>query len=150
MPSRMIPKMETFYNYIFNGEKDYLPFMKIKEIESRFEFNKINIETFKHNHGSIDVQTYKIGKFAYSTDLKKFYNSDIDNLKNLDLWVVGLLRLHSHQSHAGFDQIMEFIEYIKPKQTIFTHMTALLDQKKLNDMCPKNVSPGYDGMQINI
>ena len=45
----------------------------------------LNIETFKHNHGSIDVQTYRINNFAYSTDIKNFYENDIDKLKNLDL-----------------------------------------------------------------
>ncbi len=150
MPREMINKMESFYQYIFKGEKDYTAFMEIKNLENSFSFNKINIETFKHNHGSIDVQTYKIGNFAYSTDLKKFYNSDIDRLKNLDLWVVGLLREDEHPSHAGFDQILEYINYIKPKKTVFTHMTALLDEEKLITKCPKNVIPGYDGMRIVI
>ncbi len=150
MPKEMISEMETSYKYIFKGEKDYLPFMEIKELNSSINFQNINIETFKHNHGSIDVQTYKIGNFAYSTDLKKFYNKDIDKLKNLDLWIVGLLREDSHPSHAGFDQILEFISYIKPKQTIFTHMTALLDEKELITKCPPNVKPGYDGMIIDL
>ena len=37
-----------------------------------------------------------------------------------------------------------------PKKTIFTHMTALLDEKKLLSICPKNVIPGIDGMEIKI
>ena len=94
--------------------------------------------------------SYKINNFAYSTDFKKFYEKDIDKLKNLDLWIVGLLREDPHPAHAGFDYIMELINYIKPKQTIFTHMTALLDEKQLKDKCPPNVLPGYDGMTINI
>ena len=147
---KMIEKMDTFYKYIFKGEKDYLPFMKIENLENNFSINGTNIETFKHNHGSIDVQTYKFGKFAYSTDLKKFYDEDIDKLKNLDLWIVGLLREDPHPAHAGFEQVMEFINYIKPKKTVFTHMTALLDEKQLKDKCPPNVVPGYDGMTINI
>ena len=150
MPDEMISEMETTYKYIFKGDKDYKPFMEIKKIESKFNIKGIEIETFKHNHGSIDVQTYKIGKFAYSTDIKKFYNSDIDNLKNLDLWIVGLLRDDEHPSHAGFDKIVEYIEYLKPKKTIFTHMTALLDEKLLKLKCPDNVYPGYDGMEISL
>ena len=150
MPEEMILKMETFYKYIFKGEKDYLPFMKIKKIQDYFSFQGTNIETFKHNHGSIDVQTYKFGKFAYSTDLKKFYNNDINRLKNLDLWIVGLLREDPHPAHAGFDQVMEFVNYIKPKKTVFTHMTALLDENLLKEKCPNNVIPGYDGMIIDI
>ena len=124
--------------------------MKIENLENKFSIKGTNIETFKHNHGSIDVQTYKFGKFAYSTDLKKFYNEDIDKLKNLDLWIVGLLRQDTHPAHAGFDQIMDFISYIKPKQTIFTHMTALLDEKELITKCPSNIKPGYDGMIIDL
>ena len=150
MPKEMISEMETTYKYIFKGEKDYLPFMQIKEIKQSFKIEDIKIETFKHNHGSIDVQTYKFDKFAYSTDLKKFYNQDIDKLKNLDLWIVGLLREDPHPAHAGFDQILELINYIKPKKTVFTHMTALLDEKQLKEKCPLNVMPGYDGMTIII
>ena len=75
---------------------------------------------------------------------------DIDKLKNLDLWIVGLLRQDTHPAHAGFDQIMDLISYIKPKQTIFTHMTALLDEKELITKCPPNVKPGYDGMIIDL
>ncbi len=150
MPENMKFEMENCYKYIFKGEKDYKPFMEIKNLKNKFKFKDIHIETFNHNHGSIDAQTYKIGKFAYSTDLKKFYNSDIDKLKNLDLWIVGLLREDDHPAHAGFEKIMEFIKYLKPKKTIFTHMTALLDQKILKSKCPKNVFPGYDGMKFNL
>ena len=77
--------------------------MRINKINNEFEINKIKISTFKHNHGSIDVQSYRINNFAYTTDLKKFYDKDIDKLKNLDLWIVGLLKHDTHPSHASFE-----------------------------------------------
>ena len=149
-PNEMKNEILRNYKYIFTGEKDYIPFMQIKSIDSKFLIKDIEIETFKHNHGSIDAQTYKIGNFAYSTDLKSFYDNDIEKLKNLDLWIVGLLRDDPHPSHAGFDQIIDYINYIKPKKTIFSHMTALLDEKKLISKCPLNTLPGVDGMEIEI
>ena len=124
--------------------------MDLNILKNEFKINNIKIESFKHNHGSIDVLTYRFGNFAYSTDIKKFYNNDIDKLKNLDLWVVGLLRWDPHLSHAGFDEIMGFVNYIKPKKTIFTHMTALIDEKELLNLCPQSVMPGYDGLEITI
>ena len=63
---------------------------------------------------------------------------------------MGLLREERHPSHAGFNDILEYVNYIKPKKTIFTHMTALIDQKTLLDKCPKNIMPGYDGLEITI
>ena len=150
MPKNMKDKILSHYKFIFKGDKDYRPFMEVRDIQNKFFINNIEIETFKHNHGSIDVQTYRIGKFAYSTDLKNFYENDLDNLQDLDLWVVGLLRSDPHPSHAGFEQILDYIKYIKPKKTIFTHMTALLDEEKLISECPKNVLPAFDGMEIEI
>ena len=150
MSKDMKDKILSHYKFIFKGDKDYRPFMDIRDIQNKFFINNIEIQTFKHNHGSIDVQTYRIGKFAYSTDLKNFYENDLDNLQDLDLWVVGLLRSDPHPSHAGFEQILDYIKYIKPKKTIFTHMTALLDEEKLISKCPKNVLPAFDGMEIEI
>ena len=138
------------YKYIFEGVKDYSPFMSLNTIEDNFLIGDTNIKTFKHNHGSIDVQTYRIKNFAYSTDIKNFYENDIDKLKDLDLWIVGLLRYDPHPSHAGFEQILDYIKYLKPKKTLFTHMTALLDQEDLLSKCPKNVEPAYDGMEIKL
>ena len=150
MPKDMKDKILSHYKFIFKGDKDYRPFMEVRDIQNKFFINNIEIQTFKHNHGSIDVQTYRIGKFAYSTDLKNFYENDLDNLQDLDLWVVGLLRIDPHPAHAGFEQILDYIKYIKPKKTIFTHMTALLDEEKLISKCPKNVLPAFDGMEIEI
>ena len=150
MPVEMVNKINSHYKYIFEGEGGYRPFMSINKIENEFNINNIKISTFKHNHGPIDVQTYRINNFAYTTDVKKFYENDIDKLKNLDLWVVGLLRYESHHSHASFNEILEYVNYLKPKTTIFTHMTALIDEKEILKLCPNNVFPGYDGMEINI
>ena len=138
------------YKFIFEGDRDYFPFMNLKTIQDNFLVGNTKIETFKHNHGSIDVQTYKINNFAYSTDIKNFYENDIDKLKNLDLWIVGLLRYDPHPSHAGFDQILDYIKYLKPKKTLFTHMTALLDREDLLSKCPVNVEPAYDGLEITL
>ena len=150
MSKDMKDKILSHYKFIFKGDKDYRPFMEVRHIQNKFFINNIEIQTFKHNHGSIDVQTYRIGKFAYSTDLKNFYENDLDNLQDLDLCVVGLLRSDPHPSHAGFEQILDYIKYIKPKKTIFTHMTALLDEEKLISKCPKNVLPAFDGMEMEI
>ena len=150
MPVEMIERIKSYYKFIFEGEREYAPFMCIEKIDNEFKINGVKISTFKHNHGSIDVQTYRIGNFAYSTDLKKFYDDDIDKLKNLDLWIVGLLKHDSHPSHASFDEIIEYVNYLKPKQTIFTHMTALIDENEILKHCPPNVCPGFDGLETYI
>ena len=152
MPLEMEKTILSHYRYIFKGDKDYTPFMSLNLLENEFKIKDINISTFKHNHGSIDAHTFRIGKFAYSTDFKKFYNKDIDKLKNLDLWIVGLLRIDAHPSHAGFDDIIEYIDYLKPKSVLFTHMTALIDEQEILRKIPShmNAKPGWDGLEIEL
>ena len=55
-----------------------------------------------------------------------------------------------HPSHGGFEEIMEYVKYLKPKKTIFTHMTALIDEEELLKKCPINVIPAYDGLEITL
>ena len=150
MPIEMQESILSNYKFIFKGDKEYKPFMEINNLKNKTIINNIEIESFKHNHGSIDVQSFRINNFAYSTDVKKFYGNDIDKLKNLDLWIVGLLRPDPHPCHAGFDEILEYIKYLKPKKTVFTHMTALIDEESINKLTPSNVVAGYDGMLIEV
>ena len=91
-----------------------------------------------------DFDSFKKALEKRTTDI------DIDKLKNLDLWIVGLLRYDPHPSHAGFDQILDYIKYLKPKKTLLTHMTALLDYEDLLSKCPQNVEPAYDGLEITL
>tara|TARA_B100000029_G_scaffold501691_1_gene575619 strand:- start:1322 stop:2074 length:753 start_codon:yes stop_codon:yes gene_type:complete len=150
IPEEMHNSFLKCYKYIFEGDKGYLPFMSITILKEKFKINDTEIETFKHNHGDIDAQTFRINNFAYTTDIKKFYNNDIDRLKNLDLWIVGMLRFDTHTSHCGFEEIMDYINYLKPKKVLFTHMTALVDEQTLIEKCPENVRPAYDGLEISL
>lgn len=150
LPPRIKNLITDNYKFIFQGEKDYKAFMSAHSSKNEFFIGDNKIQSFEHNHGSIDVQTYRINNFAYSTDIKNFYENDIDKLKNLDLWIVGLLRYDVHPTHAGFDQIIDYIKYLKPKKTLFTHMSALLDQDDLLSKCPIGVEPAYDGLEINL
>ena len=56
----------SFSEIFFNVEN-------LNTIQDSFSICNTKIKTFKHNHGSIDVQTYRINNFAYSTDIKNFY-----------------------------------------------------------------------------
>ena len=107
MPKDMQDEIYSKYKYIFQGDKDYSPFMEIKDLLNKFSINDFDIETFKHNHGSIDAQTFKIDKFAYSTDIKKFYDNDLDKLKNLDLCKNTILYLLSLQIPGNRESILK-------------------------------------------
>ena len=49
----------------------------------------VHLNSFQHNHGKIDCTSYRINDFAYSTDIKYFYNNTIDKLKGIKVWIIG-------------------------------------------------------------
>ena len=58
--------------------------------------------------------------------------------------------MEPHPSHASFEEIIEFVNYIKPKKTFLTHLTGLMDYETLLKKCPEYVEPAYDGLEFEV
>ena len=110
----------------------------------------INVEAIKQIHGKGFSLGYRFDNIAYSTDVNNMPDESMKKLKNLDLWIVDCVRYEPHYSHSHFDQTMSWINKLKPKKAILTHMGHWLDYNELNSKCPQNVEPGIDGMVITV
>ena len=110
----------------------------------------VNVEAIKQIHGKGFSLGYRFDNVAYSTDVNNLPEESMDQLKNLDLWIVDCVRYEPHYSHSHFDQTISWIKQLKPKKAILTHMGHWLDYKELKNKCPDNVEPGIDGMVIKV
>tara|TARA_B100000686_G_scaffold73466_1_gene79287 strand:+ start:2150 stop:2926 length:777 start_codon:yes stop_codon:yes gene_type:complete len=108
------------------------------------------IIAIKQVHGKGYSLGYRFGNFAYSTDVNQFPSESFELLKNLDLWIVDCVRYEPHYSHSHLEQTLEWINKLKPKRAILTHMGHWLDYDELLSKCPKNVEPGVDGMKLVV
>ena len=71
-------------------------------------------------------------------------------MKNLKLFIIDCLRFKSHPSHFSFDEVLNIIDIIKPKQTILTNLHSDLDYNYLLKKVPINVKPAFDGLRIQL
>ncbi len=110
----------------------------------------INVEAIRQIHGKGFSLGYRFDNIAYSTDVNNLPDESMKKLENLDLWIVDCVRYEPHYSHSHFDQTMSWINKLKPKKAILTHMGHWLDYNELNSKCPQNVEPGIDGMVITV
>lgn len=99
-------------------------------------------------HGDIASLGFRFGSVAYSPDISDLPAGAADMLTGLDIWIVDALRYTSHPSHFSLKQALGWIDRLKPKRAILTHMTTDLDYETLRRELPPNVEPAYDGMQI--
>ena len=46
----------------------------------------------------------------------------------------------------------EYIDYLKPKSVLFTHMTALIDEQEILKIIPSRIKakPGWDGLEVEL
>ena len=110
----------------------------------------VNVEAIKQIHGKGFSLGYRFDNVAYSTDVNNLPNESMEQLKDLDLWIVDCVRYEPHYSHSHFDQTISWIKQLKPKRAILTHMGHWLDYNELKHKGPDNVEPGIDGMVVKI
>ncbi|MHA6299156.1 MBL fold metallo-hydrolase [Devosia sp. CAU 1758] len=101
-------------------------------------------------HGDINALGYRIGGVAYCCDLSAVPPSAHEALSGLDTWIVDALRPTPHPSHLSLPETLDLIERFAPHQAILTNMHIDLDYRGTDAETPSNVTPAYDGMQIDV
>lgn len=101
-------------------------------------------------HGRITSLAFRFGGLAYSPDVSGLDDAAVVALQGLDIWIVDALRLTPHPSHFSLDEALGWIERLKPKLGVLTHMHIDLDYATLRRDLPAHVEPGYDGMVMEL
>ena len=108
------------------------------------------VQTFSQDHAVMETLGFRIGGFAYSTDLVRLPPESLALLHGLDTWVVGCFQRRPHKVHANLDQVLEWVEMLRPRRTVLTHMSPDLDHDWLLANLPPGIEPGHDGMVLTL
>lgn len=128
----------------------YKPMLEPHVIEGPFTIGGINITPFAQDHGFSQSLGFRFGDFAYSTDVVALDDNAFDILHGIDTWVVDSFRREPHQTHSHLAGTLAWIERLRPKRAVLTHMNHHMDYATLLKELPTGVEPGYDGMVVDI
>ena len=148
--------LETRFAYTFEGIPSGQPFFRpwftptMIESSTGFTVADMPVRAFPQDHGFSTTLGYRIGDFAYSTDALNLSDEVLASLSNVAVWVVGALQALPHPTHAHLDKVLGWIEKVKPRRAIITHMSNGLDYETLMFKLPVGVTPAFDGMEIEI
>ncbi|PEN11262.1 MBL fold metallo-hydrolase [Longibacter salinarum] len=101
-------------------------------------------------HGDMPVYGYRVGDFAYLTDVNEIPSASLEKLEDLDTLVLDALRPNPHPTHFSFDQAVDVARRIGARQTYFIHMTHNVLHAEQEARLPENIHLGYDGLQIQV
>jgi len=99
-------------------------------------------------HGDMTSLGFRFDGLAYSPDISDVPDASMLMLQDLDVWIVDALRFTPHPSHFHVKLALEWINRLKPKRAVLTHMTTDLDYDALKRELPEDVEPAFDGMVI--
>ena len=127
-----------------------LPVLRITAVEAPFDLFGTTITPIPVMHGKSQIFGYRIGNFAYMTDVSEIPESSFALLQNLDILLLDCLREKSHPTHINIEQSLAYIGRIKAKQSVMIHMTHELEYTSLSEKLPNDVFVGFDGLKLHI
>jgi phosphoribosyl 1,2-cyclic phosphate phosphodiesterase len=119
-------------------------------IDGPFVAAGIPVIPFEQDHGFSRSWGFRIGNFAYSTDVVQLDEAAFAALAGVEVWIVDCLREAPHPTHAHLERTLGWIERLKPRRAIFTHMDISSDYEAMRALVPAGVEPGYDGLVIEL
>jgi len=138
-------------SYVFQEHKyPGIPNLTLVPIKNKpFSISGIEIIPVRLMHGNLPIFGYRIGDYAYLTDLKTIPEEEYEKLKNLDVLVINALRIKEHIAHQNLQQALENIKKINPRRAYLTHLChhfgihAIMERQ-----LPENIFIAYDGLVI--
>jgi phosphoribosyl 1,2-cyclic phosphate phosphodiesterase len=144
------------FSYVFRSfSKEYPATLKLNRLQKNFFLKngkkKINIDSIVVNHGKVKSNCFIIDKkLAYISDVNKIFEKDYRFFKNLEYFIIDCLWYNYHPSHLNLEAVLFLIKNFKPKKTILTNLSPIIDYKEIQKLTPKNVIPAYDGLTLNL
>ncbi len=151
----VIRSLKRRFDYIFADENRYpgAPAVKVNTIKNNEHFligdkEVMPIEAF---HNRLKVYGYRIGDFAYLTDVKTISDEEIDKLKGVKVLSINALRIEPHHSHLNLEEALELVDKINPGIAYLSHISHYLGfHDEVESKLPKKVHLAYDNLVVSV
>jgi phosphoribosyl 1,2-cyclic phosphate phosphodiesterase len=131
-----------------------VPKLKLNIINPHEQFNigDLNILPIEVMHDKVPILGFRIGQFAYITDMKSIDDQNKALVNDVNVLVVNALRWSKpHHSHMLIDDAIKFANEVGAKHTFLIHMSHKIGlHDDANSRLPNNVRLAFDGLEFTI
>jgi phosphoribosyl 1,2-cyclic phosphate phosphodiesterase len=128
----------------------YRPALEPYAIDGPFVAAGMQIVPFEQSHGYSTTLGFRIGPVGYSTDVVALDDDAFAALAGVELWIIDCLRREPHPTHSHLAKSLAWIDRVRPRRAVLTHMDQSLDYRELAAELPPGVEPGRDGLAIEL
>lgn len=150
---QVLEQLKREFEYVF---ADYrypgIPRLQLHEITNTpFDVLGVTFTPIDMLHHRLPVFGFRIGNFAYLTDVNHIPEAEVAKLQNLDVLVLGALQRETHISHFNLQQAIDTVTILKPKVTYFTHLSHKMGRHaEVEKELPAHIRLGFDGLKIRL
>ena len=146
------------FNYCFMTPQgsSYPPILKAHDLEPGVALTiegaggPIPVLPILQQHGDATSLGFRFGRAVYSPDISDIPEASLPHFTDMDVWIVDALRYLPHPSHFSVKEACAWVERLKPRRTILTHLHVDLDYAALQRELPPAIEPAFDGLQITL
>ena len=118
---------------------------------SNAEGTQLEVLPIRVMHGKLPILGYRIGNFAWITDMLTMPESEYEHLQGLEMLVMNALRPQPHGTHQSISEALANVERLAPKETYFIHMSHHVGlHEEAEKQLPPHVHFAYDGLTIRL
>lgn len=146
------------FAYIFrDGSYPGISRLELREIDGPFEVANrsargacVEVVPVPALHGRLPVLGFRIGAFAYLTDVNAIPEASLDRLAGVETLVLDGLRPERHPTHFSFQEAAEVAARIGARETVLVHMTHAVLHAEADRQLPPGVRLAHDGMVLAV
>lgn len=114
------------------------------------DFEGLKVKWVSYVQQQMKVTGYRLGSFAYISDIREYTQEVIEKLQGIDLLVLSALRHKASDMHFSLEEGITFARKVGAKRTFFTHIAHDLDYEKTNKELPEDIRLAFDGLELEI
>lgn len=148
-------QIRSFFPYCF-GRVKYpgVANITVRPVDHKtpFTVGGIEVQPLRVFHGMFPITAYRFGKLAYITDMSYIEPGELEKLVGVEVLVINALRFSKpHKTHQTVLEALAVIDYLKPRETYFTHLMHHIGlHAKIEKCLPNGVHLAYDGLEIEV
>lgn len=141
----------TFW-YVFDDDpgQSTRPALDLLPVEEPFDLLGREIVPVPVLHGRLPIYGWRIGGFAYLTDVSRIPQASYALLAGLDVLVLSALRERAHPTHLTLAAAVAEAQRIAARRTLLTHMSHELSHAGTSPALPPGVELAYDGLILDL
>lgn len=126
------------------------PVLSVTAVDEVFEVQGVRITPIPVLHGQWPILAYRIGDFAWLTDVSDIPESSLALLRGVKVIALDCLRERPHPTHLSRLEALHWAERIGAETCWLIHMTHELDYHAGSADLPAGVQMAWDGLRIRI